>query len=261
MKFCILLLLFLFRLGDGRRQLVPRSVWNLSADYAAENEELIHQFSLVRDRPPSSQHSERLLVNVSDDFRLTWSVVWGKGFGGESLQRTGSGSFRLNVPEAKSLAAGTQLLAGDVVLHPSGHPSELSTPWRFQGLFFEKEGTFVGLLHSSTVGVVENVRMELPLSNLTASAALTHLFSLGPNLTSAGWQPFDEFQESSRGVFGRDSGAALPPKVREQLCYFIVKGRAAATLEFAEPWWRRPTTTGRGQANPFVELDIALMRF
>jgi hypothetical protein len=217
-----------------------RPVWNLSGSPSDEN----LTSALSSCLSPVKPDKDALVV---DDFRLSWSVVVGSFW-------EGSGGGMIRFQEGKTFGNHVvKELHGDVVIHQGMHPGDHSTQWRLQALFFPDEGAFAGLMHSG-FGVIENVKMQLPLSNLSFASVVSQLTSLGPNLTSSSWLPYDEMVKMGMGVF--DGGNE---QTRNQMCYFVVTGRVTGTEEFSEPPWRRNPKPGRGLGNPIVKIEIGMM--
>jgi hypothetical protein len=237
-----------FLLGAAGAGFTERPVWNISNEPVESNGVLVEQLSRVL----SADFAQKSSVNISDDFRFNWSVFWGANNTLFADSKEGGGSLRVHTREASGSVVA---VSADVVIHRDTHPSEWSSQWQLQGLFFPKERKFVGLMHSSSgMGMLENVRT--PLQNMTAATLLAQLSRLGPNLTSPGWLPYDEMQKSTKGLFGGYFDAS----VRHHLCYFVVSGIFVNTDDFSQPAWRRPTVPGgRGLGNPLVGMEMAAM--
>ncbi len=235
--------------------LSQRPSWNLSLSSVHENDVLLEQLSLVSSS--WSKESSLGVANISDDFRLRWHVVWEAKAKSKEEEEQGVGSGRGAVRlfyRPGAVLGEAELVAGDVTLHRGSHPSERSSIWRMQGLYFRSEGSFVGLMQSSSLGVVENVRLELPASNISFASVFSRLSRLGSNLTRSGWHLFDDLPKSIQGSM---IDASLDGKL--PMCYFVVTGQASNTNDFSEPPWRRSFSEGRGRGNPVVLLELGLM--
>ncbi len=237
--------------GMGRRRGVssgPRPLWNLS-----QQPEDVDALTFLGDF--ARQAAQGSAVNMTEDFRLEWrlrgnaSVFPAVGGAAEGLAFV----HLHGREEAQLLGEGVQAVAGDAVFHRGEYPSEHSSQWLLQGLYFARELLLVGLLHEAAGGPLENVRLELRPDNVSAAAALEQLARLGGNLSSAGWLRYDEQHPPQAAA-----AASFFFARRRRPCYFVLAARVSSNGEYAEPEWRRGGggggRLGKGRGNPFANL-------
>jgi hypothetical protein len=248
--------------GHGRRRaragaVGPRPLWNLTQQpgdlvaAAALSEFVASQRAAAL--------SGNAAVNITEDFRLAWRLAGNAGVFPAVGASAGLVFVHLHGrSEESALGEGVYGVAGDAVFHRGDYPSEHSTQFLLQGLYFARELLLVGLLHEASGGPLENVRMELTAGNVSASAVLAQLARLGGNLSAPGWLRYDE-QYPSQGAAPSSFFFAR----RQQPCYFVVAARVSSSGEYAEPEWRRDgggraAAAGKGRGNPFANL-VGLM--
>ncbi len=224
----------------GRRRSAPvaaRPVWN--ASQLPENEEARRVLMAVVARPWTGSGA-----NITDDFRLSWRLAANSSAFSAAGANDGVAVMHLRAQEETTLQrVGAKVVTGDVVVHRGRYPSEHSTQWLLQAIFFVRDQTLVGLLHQAGVGTLENVRVELPV-NASAVSLVAQVARLGANLSSPGWLPYDELHPT---------GSSLFYARRQKPCYFVMAMRLGSSGEYAQPEWRRAgQPAGKGRASPFV---------
>ena len=164
--------------------------------------------------------------NVTDDYECNYTVT------GNSTMWSLHGSVTLRLTcEADAKSSLFLPCSGELLIHDGGYPSENSKRYWLQGVYLLQEQVAVVVAHEANyfaIQAMSNLRVKVPVHNgtrLLSQEVLSQLARLPGNVTA-------------------DDSCVL-------LGWFFF----ASSLDSAEPPWRRPLSSDRGQASPFVQMN------